>query len=79
MGRYKRVGSEEMKIWVLPWQRERLKELAKQLSPRNPKIRYVLEVLFMIVDTQPSVWRGAVNRWKAEKRKGYQYVIRKAR
>jgi len=65
MGRYIRAGSEEMKIWVLPEQRERLKQLAREVSPREPKIRYVLEVLFMIIDTQPSVWKATVNRWRA--------------
>jgi len=68
MGRYKRVGSEEMKIWVLPHQRERLKKLAKQIWPKSPRIRYVFDVLFLIVDTQPSVWRAAVNKWRASRR-----------
>ncbi|MEM0232590.1 MAG: hypothetical protein QXL22_01065 [Candidatus Nezhaarchaeales archaeon] len=68
MGRYKKVGSEEMKIWVLPEQRERLKKLAQEISPEEPKIRYVLEVFLIMVDTQPSVWRSAVNRWKSMKK-----------
>lgn len=57
-----------MKIWVLPEQRERLKKLAQEISPEEPKIRHVLEVFLIMVDTQPSVWRAAVNRWKSMKK-----------
>jgi len=64
VGRLERAGTIEMKIWVLPEQRERLKTLARELSPRSPRIRHVIEVLFEIIDTQPSVWKSAVSRWR---------------